>query len=85
MHEVRGTLYVSLFYRDVAVTLNEFGLEPTGDLTMIKAIQNEVKRLCNRDDIANAIVNQDVKQKFEENRQKYLKMDEDDEVCDLRS
>ena len=63
----------------MAYTLNQFGLEPTGDLTMIKAIQKEVKRLCNRDDIAVAIVNQDVEERFEENRQKFLTYDDEDD------
>ena len=47
---------------------------------MIKAIQKEVKRLCNRDDIAKAIVDQDIEQRFEENRQKYLTAEDEDEV-----
>lgn len=69
----------TMVQREVSDTLNEFGLEPTGDLSMIKAIQKEVKRLCNRDDIAKAIVDQDIEQRFEENRQKYLTAEDEDE------
>ena len=60
----------------MTATLNDLGEEPTGDLTMIKAIQKEVKRLCNRDNIADAIVNQDLQETFNENKQKYLMIDD---------
>ena len=53
-----------------------FGLEPTGDLTMIKAIQTEVKRLCNCDNIAGAIVDLDVMGRYKGNKQKYLANDD---------
>ncbi|XP_065071810.1 uncharacterized protein LOC135696366 [Rhopilema esculentum] len=66
----------SMVLREVTATLNELGEEPTGDLTMIKAIQREVKRLCNRDNIADAIVNQDLQETFNENKQKYLMIDD---------
>ncbi len=65
------------FCSEVASTLNSFGLKPTGDLTMTEAIQKEVKRLCNRDNIANAIFNQDMKDKYAENHRKYLQVEEE--------
>ena len=60
----------------MASALNMFGLEPTGDLTMIKAIQTEVKRLCNCDNIAGAIVDLDVMGRYKGNKQKYLANDD---------
>eukprot|EP00794_Sanderia_malayensis_P005463 gene5463-6146_t len=57
---------------EVVSTLHSFGRKPTGDLAMVEAIQKEVKLLCNRDNIANAIVNQDLKDKHARNQKKYL-------------
>ena len=39
---------------------------------MVQAVHEEVKKLCTRDDIADAIVNQDVEERFEKNKQKYF-------------
>jgi len=65
--------------REVALTLSQFGHEPTGDLSMVKAVQDEVKKLFNRKDITGAILDQDAQDQFEEKKQKFLMFDEEQE------
>ena len=56
-------------------TLTSFGLQPTGDLTMIEAIQTEVKRLCNRDNVISSILMQDEDEEYESNYRKFLSIE----------
>ena len=65
--------------REVALTLTQFGHEPTGDLSMVKAVQDEVKKLFNHKDVTGAIFDRDAQEQFEEKKQKYLMFDEEQE------
>ena len=64
--------------REVVSTLTQFGVEPTGDFAMVKTVHEEVKKLCNRRDIADAIVNQDVEKELEKNKRKFLIFDDEE-------
>lgn len=45
--------------REAIMTLESLGVEPTGDLEMVEAIRQEVRRLCKRDAIVAHILQED--------------------------
>ena len=48
-----------MFCREAIMTLESLGVEPTGDLEMVEAIRQEVRRLCQRDAIVSHILQED--------------------------
>ncbi|KAL9983640.1 hypothetical protein ACROYT_G005843 [Oculina patagonica] len=48
-----------LVKREAIITLESLGVEPTGDLEMVEAIRQEVRRLCRKDAIVSHILEED--------------------------
>ncbi|XP_020610496.1 uncharacterized protein LOC110049064 [Orbicella faveolata] len=48
-----------LVKREAIITLESLGVEPTGDLEMVEAIRQEVRRLCRKDAIVAHILQED--------------------------
>lgn len=48
-----------VFLREAIITLESLGVEPTGDLEMVEAIRQEVRRLCRKDAIVAHILQED--------------------------
>lgn len=51
--------YLSSCFREAIFTLESLGVEPTGDLEMVEAIRQEVRRLCRKDAIVSHILEED--------------------------
>lgn len=51
--------HLSYFCREAIITLESLGVEPTGDLEMVEAIRQEVRRLCRKDAIVAHILEED--------------------------
>ena len=58
-HLVLARLLFLPFHREAIMTLESLGVQPTGDLEMVEAIRQEVRRLCKRDAIVAHILQED--------------------------
>ena len=52
------------FFREVIIALESLGVEPTGDVEMVEAIRQEVRRLCRKDAIVAHILQEDQSAKY---------------------